>query len=208
MTTKRTLAGVVGASAAALLVAFIPQEEGVRTVGYRDPIGIPTKCMGDTHDVVVGKTYTPAQCRASMEAALLAHCGPVVDSAPAIKAHPFALTAACSWTYNAGLGAWQKSDALRYARLGQWPQMCRALQLDDKGRPIYITGRDRRTGERIRLQGLVTRRELERLICEQDTASPIPWQPSSATRVKYAALMRSYASEAARQDFNLMDVQK
>ncbi|WP_018609430.1 glycoside hydrolase family protein [Uliginosibacterium gangwonense] len=206
MTTKRTLATVVGAAAAAMLVTFIPKEEGVSQVGYRDPLGIPTKCMGDTHDVVVGKTYTAAQCRASMEQALITHCSPVVESAPAIRAHPFALAAACSFTYNAGVAAWKHSDAYQHAKRGQWTDMCRALQIDDKGRAIFVTGRDRRTGQRIRLEGLVKRRALERLICEAGISNTQPWQPTPATRTEFNQLMRDYAQEAARPEYNLMDI--
>ncbi|WP_018606786.1 glycoside hydrolase family protein [Uliginosibacterium gangwonense] len=206
MTTKRTLATVVGAAAAAMLVTLIPQEEGVCQVGYRDPLGIPTKCMGDTHDVVVGKPYTAAQCKASMEQALITHCGPVVESAPALKTHPFALAAACSFTYNAGVGAWTHSDAYQHAKQGQWADMCRALQIDDKGRAIFVTGRDRRTGQRIRLEGLVKRRALERLICESGISNPQPWQPTPATRTEFNQLMRDYAQEAARPEYNLMDI--
>lgn len=43
---KKTLAGVVGAVAAGVLAVVVPKFEGVKLVGYLDPVGIPTRCMG------------------------------------------------------------------------------------------------------------------------------------------------------------------
>ncbi|MFW2412303.1 glycoside hydrolase family protein, partial [Burkholderia pseudomallei] len=67
---KKTLAGVVGAIAAGVLAVVVPKFEGVKLAGYLDPVGIPTKCMGDTRDVIVGRTYSEAECRQSLETQL------------------------------------------------------------------------------------------------------------------------------------------
>lgn len=52
---KKTLAGVVGAAAAALLFSMVPKFEGLELVARPDPIGIFTACNGDTKDVRAGQ---------------------------------------------------------------------------------------------------------------------------------------------------------
>ena len=37
--------------------------EGLRTVAYKDPVGIPTACFGETQGVRLGQTYTVEECR-------------------------------------------------------------------------------------------------------------------------------------------------
>src|SRR5205809_4240378 len=75
---KGGLAGIVGILAAGILAVTIPQDEGTVYVGYLDLAHVPTKCSGDTRDVVVGKRYTPEECRQSLDRALIAHAGPVM----------------------------------------------------------------------------------------------------------------------------------
>ena len=58
------LAALVGLPAAVMLYQMVPEHEGVVLKGYKDPIGIPTKCMGDTRDVVLGKRYSIEECAA------------------------------------------------------------------------------------------------------------------------------------------------
>ena len=41
---KKTLAGIVGAVAAALLYVFVPAYEGEVLTSYKDPVGIWTVC--------------------------------------------------------------------------------------------------------------------------------------------------------------------
>ncbi len=47
--------------------SMVPKFEGVKLIGYRDPVSIPTKCMGFTTSVVVGHRYSRAECRESLE---------------------------------------------------------------------------------------------------------------------------------------------
>ncbi|WP_414451301.1 lysozyme [Burkholderia sp. 22PA0099] len=176
MAGKKTLVGVVGAAAAALLISIVPGFEGTRLVGYIDPVGIPTKCMGDTHDVVVGKRYSDAECRASLEAQLVAHSEPVLRCTPGLAGHPFQLAAAVSFAYNVGAGAYCGSAVAQRFNAGNWPAACRAMNETDDGKPRWVFAncrkvRDPKTGELKTvcdtLPGLVKRRAAERSLCER-----------------------------------------
>jgi lysozyme len=111
--TKGALAALVGAAVAATLAVMVPNFEGTRLVGYLDPVGIPTKCMGDTTNVVVGYRYTEAECRTSLETQLLAHAAPVLTCVPALAGRDNQLAASVSFAYNIGTGAFCKSTAAR-----------------------------------------------------------------------------------------------
>ncbi|WP_131753610.1 lysozyme [Burkholderia vietnamiensis] len=158
---KKTLVGVVGAATAALLVSVVPQFEGIRYVGYRDPIGIPTKCMGDTTNVVVGQKYSDAECRASLERQLIVHAEPVLKCTPGLAGRTYQLAAAVSFAYNIGAGAYCSSSTARRFNAGDWRGACRAMNESDSGRPQWVTA-----GGRV-LPGLVKRRAEERALCER-----------------------------------------
>lgn len=158
---KKSLAALVGAGAAAVLMTIVPKFEGVVTRGYLDPVGIPTKCMGDTHDVVVGKRYSEAECRESLETQLIAHAEPVLKCTPALAGHTYQLAAAVSFAYNIGAGAYCGSSTARRFNTGDWRGACRAMNESDAGRAQWVT-----SGGRV-LPGLVKRRADERALCEK-----------------------------------------
>lgn len=158
---KKTLVGVVGAATAALLVSIVPHFEGVVYRGYIDPIGIPTKCMGDTHDVVVGKHYSEAECRASLETQLIAHAEPVLKCTPVLRGRTYQLAAAVSFAYNIGGAAYCHSTTARRFNAGDYRGACRAMNESDSGRPQWVTANGKV------LPGLVTRRADERALCER-----------------------------------------
>ncbi|WP_049017965.1 glycoside hydrolase family protein, partial [Burkholderia multivorans] len=103
---KKTLAGVVGAAAAALLFSIVPKFEGLELVARADPIGIITACYGDTKDVRAGQRFTPAECRARLEQRLIEHAEPVLKCTPVLKGHTYQLAAAVSFAYNVGAAAY------------------------------------------------------------------------------------------------------
>jgi lysozyme len=155
-----TLAGLVGAAASALLLVIVPQFEGVRLVGYLDPIGIPTRCMGDTTGVVVGYRYTEAECRVSLQTQLIAHAKPILACVPEMAGRSNITAASVSFAYNIGTAAFCRSTAARRFNAGDWRGGCRAFNEDDTGRPQWVTA-----GGRV-LPGLVKRRAAERALCE------------------------------------------
>ncbi|APY96664.1 MULTISPECIES: lysozyme [pseudomallei group] len=173
---RTTLVGVVGAAAAALLFSVVPKFEGVKLVGYLDPVGIPTKCMGDTRDVVVGRAYSEAECRSSLETQLIAHAEPVLRCTPGLRGRPYQLAAAVSFAYNVGAHAYCNSTTAKRFNAGDLRGACRAINESDSGRPQWVfancrTVIDPKTKKPLpvcdTLPGLVKRRAEERAICER-----------------------------------------
>lgn len=152
---KVGLAGIVGAAAAAILYTVVPNFEGTVNVGYLDIAGIPTKCMGDTTDVVVGHRYTDAECRESLETQLIAHAGPVIECVPQLRGHPYQLAASVSLAYNIGVNAFCGSTAAKRFRSGDWAGACRAFAMWTRAGGEVIAG-------------LVKRRAAERALCETE----------------------------------------
>ncbi|MCA8502147.1 lysozyme [Burkholderia multivorans] len=159
---KKTLAGVVGAAAAALLFSMVPKFEGLELVARPDPIGIITACYGDTKNVRAGQRFTPAECRARLEQRLIEHAEPVLKCTPGLKGHTFQLAAAISFAYNVGAGAYCGSTTAKRFNAGDWKGACRAMNEADNGRQQWVTA-----GGRV-LPGLVKRRAEERALCERD----------------------------------------
>lgn len=177
---KKTLAGLVGVSAAASLFVLIPREESGRVVNavvengqvtvthvrgaehrtaYRDVVGVLTICDGDTHNVVPGQVATRAECTDRLERQLIAHTEPVLRCVPALgrPERSNQLVAAVSLAYNIGPGrvgggGFCGSTAARLFNAGRWREGCDALV------------RHNRAGGRV-LAGLTARRERERAIC-------------------------------------------
>ncbi|HIC7208531.1 lysozyme [Burkholderia stabilis] len=158
---KKTLAGVVGAAAAALLFSMVPKFEGLELVARPDPIGIITACNGDTKDVRAGQRFTPDECRARLEQRLIQHAEPVLKCTPGLKGRTNQLAAAVSFAYNIGAGAYCASSTARRFNAGDWRGACRAMNESDSGGPQWVTA-----GGRV-LPGLVKRRAEERALCER-----------------------------------------
>ncbi|WP_343726701.1 lysozyme [Burkholderia seminalis] len=158
---KKTLAGVVGAAAAALLFSMVPKFEGLELVARPDPIGIITACYGDTKGVRAGQRFTSDECRARLEQRLIEHAEPVLICTPVLKGHTYQLAAAVSFAYNVGAGAYCGSTTAKRFNAGDWKGACRAINEADNGRPQWVTA-----GGRV-LPGLVKRRAEERALCER-----------------------------------------
>ncbi len=68
-TSGRVLTG--GAAMTAMAVALIGDFEGLRTEAYKDIVGIPTVCYGETRGVKMGDSRTKAECDDMLVASLL-----------------------------------------------------------------------------------------------------------------------------------------
>lgn len=151
---KSGLAAIVGAAAATLLYVTIPKDEGLRYVGYLDIVGIPTKCTGDTKNVVVGRRYSDAECRESLDKALVAHAAPVMSCTPGLRSDGLdnQRAAAVSLAYNIGTAAYCRSTAARKFNAGDIRGACDAFL------------RWNNAGGRV-IRGLTLRRQRERALC-------------------------------------------
>ena len=140
-----------GATVTAVAVALITGFEGVRTVAYRDSVGVATVCIGETKNVHMGDHYTKQQCF-DMLGARLPDYEQAMDKC--LK-HPDALpdasfVALLSFSYNLGTNcAW---SVYRDINAGNLSQGC-----------LDMLGFDHAGGHV--LAGLKTRREKESALC-------------------------------------------
>ena len=151
--SKKTIVGLVGVACASILYVVIPKFEGTKYVGYRDIVGIPTKCMGDTNDVIVEKRYSTKECEQSLQTQLIAHAEPVLKCTPNLKGHNYQLAAAVSFAYNIGGAAYCKSTTAKRFNANDFKGGCDAMMSW-----VYAGGN--------KIQGLVNRRAQERELCK------------------------------------------
>ncbi|MFQ5626653.1 MAG: lysozyme, partial [Methyloligellaceae bacterium] len=148
---KRVVTATV--TAIALASPCVEKWEGLRTTAYRDIVGIPTICFGETKGVKMGDTATAQECRAMLAGRLagfeqrLIACSPAYSGLP-----PKAQAALISWSYNVGSRAACHSTLMRKAAAGDLTGMCDELL------------RWNRAGGRV-VQGLVNRRNEEWQMC-------------------------------------------
>lgn len=149
------------AAVMAAAVALIGVWEGLRLYTYKDPIGIPTACYGETRNIrPLGSRYTKEECDAMLGDAIvdfekgMRRCLKAPDRIP-----DKSYVAFLSLAYNIGQGGFCKSSIARYAnryadtgRLSDLATACNKIRLYNKA------------GGRV-LRGLVRRREAERLLC-------------------------------------------
>lgn len=136
----------------AMALPMVKSSEGLRTNAYRDPVGIPTICFGETLGVRMGDTATVAECENMLGGRLE---GFLVEMRSCTTADlpPKTEAAFLSFTYNLGSGVYCPNIAERRINQGKLWEACAALSLYNKA------------GGRV-LPGLVTRRAEERALCE------------------------------------------
>lgn len=142
-----------GTKAAVVLVALVAGFEGLRTVAYRDPVGIPTICFGETRNVQMGDVATKQECKDMLANRLgeferginacLRNPGLIPDGA---------YVASISFAYNVGVRAFCNSTMKKKLDAGDIRGACDELLKWTKARGIY-------------LPGLANRRKAEREIC-------------------------------------------
>lgn len=127
--------------------------EGTRNVPYHDIVGVLTVCTGHTgSDVVVNKVYTGPECAALTEKDEVKAASGVLKVSPHLIYHPMQLAAAISFSYNVGIGGYDKSPVAADFNKGEFNQGCSALM-----KYTYAGGKFS--------QGLYNRRQQEYLIC-------------------------------------------
>lgn len=140
-----------GAAILAAMVALIGGYEGLRTVAYRDVVGIPTVCFGETRGVEMGDSYTVEQCKTMLGEGIIEFSAGV-DRCLTAYVPDKSYTAFVSLAYNIGTGAFCRSTVVRKANAGDLVGACNAITMWNKG------------GGRV-LQGLVNRRADEKRLC-------------------------------------------
>lgn len=142
-----------GGALMAAAVALVGTWEGLRTVAYRDVVGIPTVCFGETRGVKMGDRYSVDECKVMLGDALvefetgMRRCLKAPDTIPAQSYVAF-----LSLSYNIGTTAFCGSTVARRVNAGDIRGACEAIPAWNKA------------GGRV-VQGLVNRRAEERTVC-------------------------------------------
>lgn len=156
--TRNIVAGVAGVlGAAALALPMIGEFEGTVNVGYRDPVGVVTSCVGHTGpDAVLGRKYTDNECAAQLATDAVKHG---LEIAPCLPDELSLETRAAftSFAFNVGTPAFCKSGVSRKAKAGDLAGACGELS-----RWVYASGKV--------YPGLVRRRKAERELCMRGLA--------------------------------------
>ncbi len=171
-TSKKTLVSLVGVATAAILYTFTPSFEGRVLGGYLDPVGIPTKCYGDTYNVIVGKAYTDAECKESLEKQLIAHAEPVLKCTPMIRNNIYFLAAAVDHAYQYGGPSYCGSSIAAEFNRGNFAVACKRFNENAEGKPQYIYVKQKFDKEANKwiyktLPGLIRRSAARRELCEK-----------------------------------------
>jgi lysozyme len=154
---KMAVGGAAGASLMALVMTtVVPQIqvfEGSRSTAYRDIGGVLTVCSGHTGpDVVVGKVYNKSQCATLTQSDAQKAAQGVLKASPQMLYHPIQLAALVSFSYNVGVGTYDKSSVASSFNAGDFTGGCNNLL-----KYTYVNGKYD--------AGLANRRQQEYLIC-------------------------------------------
>jgi len=142
--------GITVVSAA--LLAALTQLEGTRYVPYEDIVNVWTVCQGYAgKDVVKGRTYSPAECKALAESQL-AEKGAEVLRCTKVDISQNEYDAYTLFAYNVGTTAFCNSSLLKKLNQGDHVGACNGLLAWR-----YAGGKE--------VRGLLLRREFERKIC-------------------------------------------
>jgi len=146
------------AIAATLATASIAVFEGIRLEAYRDPVGIPTICFGETQNIKMGMRATLPECknmlvtRSIQIATEISRC---IDPNVIISNKTFA--SFISFSYNVGATAFCSSTLLKKLNAGDTIGACHELD-----RWIFA--------KKVVHQGLKNRRAEEKKMCLEGIA--------------------------------------
>lgn len=140
-----------GTAIAALAIAVVGSAEGLRLNAYRDSIGVPTICYGETKGVRMGDKLTKAECDA-MFVERLDEFASHVERCVKRPMRPETEVAFVSLAYNIGWGGFCKSSVVRLYNAGQEHAACDAMLRFNRAGGIVFPG-------------LTKRRERERALC-------------------------------------------
>ncbi|WP_145917170.1 lysozyme [Serratia plymuthica] len=149
---KKKLVGAVAGGAMAIAAVLIPSLEGVEYKPYRDVVGVLTVCYGHTGaDIIPGKTYSEAECKAMLNKDLVPFARSVERSVK-VPSSEYQKAALISFSYNVGVKAFESSTLLKKLNAGDSTGACDEIRRWNKaGGKVW--------------RGLVNRREVEREIC-------------------------------------------
>lgn len=129
----------------AIAIVSVGTFEGVRTVAYRDPVGIPTVCFGETKNVRMGDKHTLEECKNMLGDRLVEFNEGVSSCVKAPMSEP-RRAAMVSFAYNVGTGAFCNSTLVRKLNAND-PSACDELLKWTKAKGMTLPGLVRRRAE-------------------------------------------------------------
>lgn len=124
---KKKIAAGVTAAVIATATHFIAKWEGLSLVAYKDIVGVPTVCYGETSGVQLGQTYTKQQCEEMLRNAVAEYYSKL-EPCMTNKEIPVGVQASLlELSYNVGIGATCKSTMMKLANKGDYRQACNEL---------------------------------------------------------------------------------
>ena len=124
--SKEAMAGVTVA-VLALSTPFIAKWEGVSLVAYKDIVGVPTVCYGETRGVTMKDSYTKQECQDMLKVA-------VEDYYNRLKPYmtnpniPIGVQSSLlELAYNVGVVKAGRSTMMKLANQGKYVEACKEL---------------------------------------------------------------------------------
>lgn len=142
-----------GGAIAALCCTVVGGAEGLRQTAYRDSIGVPTICYGETKGVHMGDRHTKAECDA-MFVERLDEFASAVEKCVKLPMSDKTEVAFVSLAYNIGHAGFCKSSVVRLYNEGRQIAACDAMLRFNRAGGIVFPG-------------LTKRRERERKLCHE-----------------------------------------
>ena len=118
---------ITAAAVIALSTPFIAKWEGLSLVAYKDIVGVPTVCYGETRGVTMSDRYTKQQCEDMLKASVAEYYNKLKPymTNPDI---PIGVQASLlELAYNVGIGAAGRSTMMKLANQGKYEEACREL---------------------------------------------------------------------------------
>lgn len=159
---KGAKVGAAAAIAAAVAIAAPIGErwEGTILHPYLDPAKILTVCTGETDPAFIeDRLYSKDECSRQFRLRLARDYAPgILKCLPELETQHVVFGALLDASYNAGIAA--VCEGFKpLVEAGEWRAAC------DKLPGWYVTAKNRKTGVRFRLPGLVNRRKDEARVC-------------------------------------------
>lgn len=140
-----------GAAIGGLAVALVGGFEGLRLNAYRDPIGIPTACYGETRGIKMGMKFTKDQCDEMLLRGLQDFEKGVL-ACTKVPLPDARLVGLVSFSYNVGVSGYCKSSVAKLLNSGHTRAGCDALLRWNRAGGVVFPG-------------LTRRRQAERELC-------------------------------------------
>ena len=127
MSLRKKTTAVVAAAVIASATPFIAKWEGLKTEAYRDIVGVPTVCYGETRGVSMGDRYTKEECFKMLEKAV----GEYYQGLQPFMTNPdipvSVRASMLELAYNVGISAVGRSTMMRLANQGKYVEACNEL---------------------------------------------------------------------------------